>query len=852
MTRLIPRRGWLREMARRYAFPCRGYWSSVAKDNLPPDVITGDSTADSFNWLVSATERHLVRRRGIVYLGESDVTAQVGLLESVTKNLSMNMTCRHMLDVQYPSATPGSIVGPTALYTDQADTGHFGQLYVNTSTQGTRKVLGHEMGTLASPGTTHYRRAVARVRPDFRMVPLPCLAGGSGTQAVLYNRCTFPLMRALLAGGAMKMIQARGQVFWGSLHGCPAKWDQRSNPSTSTGSEQVHVGPWGHLTPLPLFSVATTASTGLNDKTWWDGDQFYLAFVFQNEDGSFSAPTQCRPVNAVLTSGRGLVTVGSTSGTSSYSNLRYLLPIGPPGTAARLICRTRKTNVSTAVTRPAGMTPQGATSDIDAGGRKLYVVDIVRDNVTKFYYDSRSNDDQSLLDDPNAVNPFYVWPLPSRYCGEAERRAVVGYTRKQHPCAIQLAPVGGDRPYVLEDGSTPTAQGTPSEGSGIGATGFGPYGDYAACWRLYQDTAGAMTLLLRYAQIPAVTITNDLNYAIGAGDTVQDIIDRINNTTLGDTAGWAAEPVPGTDPGIFATNLAPSVFDVASCTLGTNSTITVGSSGFSDVAIGHRVKVQSGTGTVPANTVVIGKASDGSITIGDENGTAVNATAGTATLRFWSDCGDDSWSNTAATWDVGNVRSYLGSFPAVIALRGAYLDKLGFDKQGLMFTGSSPGAAQQAPQNFFNQPANRGSAPSDAGVFMGTAPIFPSPIAFYSEGIFALRNTRDFNTGVDQDYHLFRLTPKGLGCIQYGTIAWANGWAGCLTREGYLVTDGMRYHIISNALLDPARATGILAYQAMSLASQQGSADLPQYQTAHALVVDGVLRLSVKPNAAIA
>jgi hypothetical protein len=126
-------------------------------------------------------------------------------------------------------------------------------------------------------------------------------------------------------------------------------------------------------------------------------------------------------------------------------------------------------------------------------------------------------------------------------------------------------------------------------------------------------------------------------------------------------------------------------------------------------------------------------------------------------------------------------------------------------------------------------------------------------VAFYSEGIFGLANTRDTNSGEDKDFRLFRLTPKGHGCIQYGTIAWGTGWAGCLTAEGYLVTDGRQYRIITNALLDPAHGgKGILAYQALALASQNGSADLPQYQTAHALVVDGTLRLSVKPNAAIA
>jgi hypothetical protein len=448
-----------RDLRRRYWFPCRGYWSSASRDALREGVMTGASTADSFNCLVSSQEGNVLRRRGIAYYGESDVTAQAGLLEAVTKNLTMNMTCRHMLDVQYPSSTPGSIVGPTALYTDLLDTGHFGQLYVLTSTQGTRKVLGHEMGTLASPGTTHYPRSVTRSRPNFRMIPLPYMAGGSGTQATGYNRCTFPLMRALLCGGAMKLYQAGDYVFAGSLHGTAMQWDRRSNPSTSTGSEQVHIGPWGIPTPMwqPALQSKTNA-TGDTDRIWWSGDQFYLSFVFQMDDGSVSAPLQVRPVNATLTSGYGLITVDgpATSNTASYSALSYFVPIGPPGTNARFVCRTRKTNISTATTRPPGMTPQGATSDIDGGGRKLYVIGVIRDNVTTKFVDSGSNDDQSLLDDPLAINPFYMWPIPARYIGEMERRVAIGYTRKQTTCAIQLSPnTASNNPSLSEDGTDP-------------------------------------------------------------------------------------------------------------------------------------------------------------------------------------------------------------------------------------------------------------------------------------------------------------------------------------------------------------------------------------------------------------
>lgn len=842
-----------RELRRRYAKPCRGYWSSFKKDEAPPGIITGDSSADSYNVLIDSQEAHLLRRRGIAYYGESDPTAQVGLLEAVTKNLSMNMLARHGLDVQYPSATPGSIVGPTYLYTDRDDTGHFGQIFGLTSTQGTRKVLGHEMGTLASPGTTHYPRSTASTRPNFRMIPLPYMAGGSGTQATGYSRCTFPLQRALVAGGSMKMYQAQNNVFWPSFHGTPGKWDRRSNPSTSTGTEQVHIAPWGHLTPLFAPALVSSNVTAGN-AVWYEGDAFYLSVVFQMEDGSFSMPNQNR--GQAFLSNRGLIVAGTfvyTSVTAFDSLTIRGIAIGPPGTKARLLCRTRKTNISDASAaggvRPLGMTPQGSLADIDAGGRKLYVFAKINNNTQTTYDMVESNDDVLITsgDDPVAINFFYIWPLPARYCFEMERRAAVGYTRRQNPCAIILAPTGNAADYDLNDPEDSAA------GTGT------PYDIYAYCIRLFRDNAGTTTLQYRRSTIGAAGIVTG-SVSITATKTVQDVMDEINLAGVlagfGTTGAWAAQPAPGCDPSILASYLAPTAFEVTPCTLSTTSTITTTGSQFADVAIGMRLRVQSGTGTIPTNAVVIGKASDSSITIGTEDGATAVTTAGTASVQFWSDTGDDSWSSDAATWGIGNVRSFCGAFPMVLALKGSYLDSLTIGKQDILYTSASPGASALAPQSFFNSDSNRAAGPLDAGVFMGGAPVYPNAIAFFSDGIYSFKALRDTNTGEDRDFRLFPLGPKGLGVIQYGTIVSGRGWAGGLTREGFWVSDNSGpsgQAIISNPLFNPAHGgTGILGYQCRDLAAFNGVADLPRYQTAHAYVTDGTLRLTFTPNAALA
>jgi hypothetical protein len=831
-------RGLRRELRRRYWFGCKGYWSSQAKDALPPGVITGDSTADSYNCLVSSQEGQMMRRRGIAYYIETDPTAQVGLLESVTKNLTMNMMCRHMLDVQYPSTAPGTIVGPTALYTDTLDTGHYGQLYVLTSTQGTRKVLGHEMGNLTTPGTTHYPRSAGGTKPNFRMVPLPYIDTNGN---VAYGRCTYPLQRALMCGGSMKMHQVGDDVFLPTLHGMPSKWNRKCNPSTTTGSEEVRIRPWGHITPLCRLAVTTTASSGTNDKVWWDGDQFYLSVVYQFEDGSFSAPMQTRP------SAFGLITVGSGSGNSAYASLTVTgIPLGPPGTAARIICRTRKTNVSTAVTRPAGMTSPGATSDIDAAGRKLYVVGKIGNNNQSTFVMTGSNDDASLRDDPTVIDDFYIWPLPARYVFEMEHRVGIGYTRKAGIGGILIAPVATDESLsglnCDDDGRQAGTQLGSTTGTGAGQ----PYGDVAWCFRFERSLTAVYTLYLRKATIGTGTIVTT-SFVVSATMTIQDVIDQVNAIAAVSGATWTAQPVPGTDPNIGARNLAITcVFSSGTASVGTPS-VTGVSTGH--MVVGMRVNDYGGGSGIPANSVIT-SISGTTITIGDENGAPVNTTGAIVGVRAWSDTGDDSWSTDTATWDRGNIRTYSAAFPALLALNGFFTRLTPFDKQRIMFTSARAGLSKLASESFYNKPENFVSASSDAGTFMGSARIEQGNIAFYSEGIFALKNKRDMNTGEDQDYYLYRLTAKDEGCIQYGSIVQGRGWAGCLIRNGFLVTDGINHQIISDALLDPAHGgKGLLAYQSITLAANQGVADLPASQTVHAYVVDGTLRLSFGPNA---
>jgi hypothetical protein len=844
-----------KELARRYLLPCSGYTSSIEKNMAPPDALTGDSR----DCVVSAQEGQVMRRRGHIFYNETDPTNPTGLLESVSKNMGANMMGRQMLDLQYPSAVPGQIIGPTEIFTDQTGQMHAGQSYVLTSVQGTRKVFGHEMGTLAAPGTTHYPRTAASTEPRFKVVPMPCLAGGvaaeqgNATQAILYNRCACPLHRMLLDGGSFKAIQAGRYTLTPNLHGTPRKSEGYSNPSTTTGTERVRSGPWGHMPPLFTSTLDTLPSASTTSQLWWDGDTWYEGWIFQNEDGSFSMPFIPRAVNSNLTTGLGLITVNGNTGktTTTPSAYPYVdhknIPIGHPGTRARIGVRTYKVNlnaVANRVTYPA-MPAAGSLSTLDAGGQKLYVFAVIQNNTQTTYRDAGASDTDSLRDDSLTIRLDHLWPLPSRYAFPIERRIGLGYSRRQNPCAIILAPTGinASRDLNVADDSA----------AGYSAT--------AQAWRLYQDTAGAQTLKLRKVPIGGGNGTvSDQSIAIGATDKITDVVDKINATTFASNGGeWAAQLAPGTDGNIPATNLAASVLDVASCVLvTTGNSVTAGAGAFADVAIGMRVKVQSGTGTLAGTYLVIGKskttANDDTIALGTENGVALNpAGAGMATLRFWCDTGDDSWSaDTTTPYDVGNIRSYLATFPAVIALKGSYLTTFTLDKQGILYTSASPGSASLAPQSFFNAQGNRKSVLTTAGIFMGGVSLDTDAILYYSEHTYLLKNVKGANTGEDQDYHPF-LIDGALGCIQYGTVTNGHNWAGGLTREGYEVTDGQKSVIITNpSLLNPAHGgSGILVDQCMANTQFQGVADQPQYQVAHAAVADGLLYLSFQRRTAL-
>src|SRR5207247_74132 len=172
-----------------------------------------------------------------------------------------------------------------------------------------------------------------------------------------------------------------------------------------------------------------------------------------------------------------------------------------------------------------------------------------------------------------------------------------------------------------------------------------------------------------------------------------------------------------------------------------------------DVAIGMLVTAAG----VPAGSVVIAKPAADQIQIGNPaTGAAVNTTAPLASTATSISvvCGDQS-----LTSEIGWIRCFGNASPAILPFKGSYLDQFGKRPRDVWFTAGGPGSPRVAPNTFTI--GNRRSAPEEAGVLMGGAPLSTGGcVVCYSKAIYTLENRRDGSTGRDEDYFLYPLNKK--------------------------------------------------------------------------------------------
>lgn len=160
----------------------------------------------------------------------------------------------------------------------------------------------------------------------------------------------------------------------------------------------------------------------------------------------------------------------------------------------------------------------------------------------------------------------------------------------------------------------------------------------------------------------------------------------------------------------------------------------------------------------------------------------------------------------AATITNGYVRMFGNAFPVALPWRKSYLDQFKAERQAVIFTGASPGFAQNALNTWFS--TNRRSGQSDLGAHIGSADLGPAQMEFYARGRMLLHNPRTGETHNDDDYTL-AMASWTRGARSPYAICEGGGWAIFLSDDGLFACDAHGGEaLLSKAVYDAEAPVG--------------------------------------------
>jgi len=803
-----------------------GYTSAVEPFFARPEQLVGDTagsdTNSSRDTLIDPFTGGVSKRAGCAIQNDTESSGVTvnGLLDA-----HWNAKSRKFFALDSPSMDDNYPV-PAILFSEDTnagfpsvDSGFPGTVFVASSNSGGLTDAQKRYQLLSEFSSTHYPGNVSGAYNStgtdswpYKVVPI-WIESGDG----VYNRGaltgtagTDKFMQQYTACGSRALLQTERWLYAPNLRCTPWRWNKRLNESTSVAGEVIRVYPTGPLPPLyPPFYNASGGDlpTPANGSPWVEGDTFYLSVLFQFEDGSYSAPFIPRAINPVLTSGHGLVTVGSISATptNKYPYITYRnVPIGPEGTVARILCRTLKQNRT------------DATDTITVSPLDLRVIGVLKNNTQTTFLDY-GGDDDSLLEDDDVIRVDLQMPRRARYIGTGDQRAIIGYTLP-NTAAIILAMVnvngGGANVFDASFADDDVTRGN------------NQYNSNAALVRI-TDTdlelhynAGSGTAPV-YDTAPTYTGTANgtaVKFPIATYTTLGAMVDAINKTlyTTANCQDWAAQLAPGIDDTMPSAALTRTTFTIS--VTGTSSvTLTGAAADVLRVGVGMRV---NGT-NVTDGTYVVSKTAT-TITLS-------TATTGAPANVFFSSNTGDQTAIANSTW--GYMRSFGANQPILLHVKASSLPGYATpDKAAVYFTGSSPGANSSGTSLAANNwlAGNRRLPPSSSRATMkrnltGIVDMEGTALIAYSDGIYMLRNVRGANTGEDEDYRHFTIN-ESRGCISYLGLASGNGWAVYPTTEGIVVTDKTgREFSISGDVYNPSDMKGDLAYELMTSAASAAS-----------------------------
>ena len=730
--------------------------------------------AGSVNYLVDPVAGGAFKRAGFSTAGYNEAVdankrAQQGITESKPGWVAARL--RSFKSDALADGAAGGYPTPSILYRREAsstswptvDDGIFGTEYIRRASA--NYVALSEFGSNCYP--TGGGTMGGEVK--FKVAPLWYESGDGG-----YMRGATEFTRRFFAAGSWTTVDGGRWRYYGNLRGTPLRWDGGCNDSSSVVANSIRVIPTGPLPPawMPTLANGSSTATRTAEYPWKDGDAFFYSVVHQFEDGSYSAPVIPRQVNATLTSGYGWKVVGSAGGANFYKSVDWSnIPIGPAGTIARVLLRTRKMNMAA--------TTDAVTVDIS----DLRVCGVLRNNTQTTYTDTLADDDGLLLD-ADVVRFDTICPPRSRYLGTGDNRVLAGYTLP-NPLAIQLVASGAGVDYGLNLDETSS--------STTGATS-----------NVYRVRSDGLELGLAVGGVLTSTVVDWATYP-----TLQAVVDKVNTINAASTFGqWRAQLCPGADPTAASSGLARTVITGVSSTSAASTTLTLDAATCAAVPIGY--KIYDSAGKIASGTYVVEKLSSTTVKLS----VAASGAGSAAALVFYADCGDEACVSAAAT--RGIVRAIGPSVPGFVYFKRSAL--AGYDrpaKDRIYFTAGSPGAAatgvSMAPNLWVV--SNRRDGVNDSGQVMGIADVQGAAVVLYRKRVALFVNERGSNTGEDYDYRM-QTVNDSRGCVSPWSVVAANGAVVYATPVGLVATDKSRREINLTAdMYQPIRGKGSMSYE---------------------------------------
>lgn len=745
--------------------------TTVEPHLTPPECIS----AGSLNYLIDPVAGGAFKRGGFSTAGYNEAlnASTKRAVQGITESKPGWVPAR-LRSFKSDALADGALGGyptPSILYRKEAsstswptvDDGVFGTEYVRRS--GANYVALSEFGSACYP--TGGGAMGGEVK--YKVAPLWYESGEGG-----YMRGATEFTRRFFASGAWSTVEGGRWRYYGNLRGTPLRWDGGCNDSSLSTPNSIRVMPTGPLPPAWMPTLTGTTSVAVGSRTseypWTDGDAFFYSVLYQFEDGSYSAPVIPRQPNATLTSGYGWCVVGTIGGTNAYKTVNWTnIPIGPAGTIARVLLRTRKMSM-TATTTPV-------TVDIS----DLRICGVLRNNTQTTFTDTLADDDGLLLD-ADVVRFDTMCPPRSRYLGTGDNRVLAGYTLP-NPLAIQLVAAGVAVDYGLNLDESSTSL--------TGATA-----------NVYRVTASGLEIGLSAGGAVTSTLIDWATYT-----TLQAVVDKVNTINAASTYGqWRAQLAPGADGTAASSTLCPSVVTVANCTAtGTTLNTTASTTAFSIVPLGYKCYAAAG---MTAGTYVVSK------TDGDTVVLSQSSTTAAATVTFYADCGDEACVTTAGS--KGWIRAFGPALPSFVYFKRSALP--GYDrpaKDRIYFTAGSPGTAatgvSMAPNLWVV--SNRRDGVNDAGQVMGIVDVQGAAVVLYRKRVALFINERGSNTGEDYDYRM-QTVNDSRGCVSPWSVVGVNGCAVYLTNVGLMATDKSKREInLSSDMYESIRGRGSMSYE---------------------------------------